>query len=157
MISASRFAAAPHSALALLAFGLIAGASAGMAAVPPLINKGTWIESKSASCQDKISCFVEFTPVPAGRTLIARNVSCRIHTLNYNTFTDYLVLGGNARSSYLNAGPPMNSNNRIYVMNSRIFVPFLPAAKPRITYKLLAVGFETSISIACTLSGELKP
>ncbi len=140
-----------YRALAAFSLGLAAFAPPAGAAQ---ISAGTWIETVGKSCPNTQFCFVDFSAVPAGKTLIARNVACRLVIPN-TASNALLYLGAGGKLSYLVPGTPIRVGTGLqYYLNTEIFVPFVAGVNPKVAYTATAVI--ASIYLSCTLSGELK-
>ena len=134
--------------ITLATFALPAGAA-------PQIEHGTWIDSLSKLCGGTFTCTGIFTAVPAGKTLIARNISCRI-TIPTQYSALAIGLTGNNKVVNLVFGPSIvQGSSEYYVVNTEIFDPFKAGAIPTVNYTSNATAPSTRLN--CTLSGELRP
>ena len=119
----------------------------------PVNSQGIWMDAQTRTCSNSTFCTMTFFPVPTGKTLIARFIGCR---LSAPTAADRIFIGGNGFVTYLVTGTrnTVGSLNQ-YVTNTEILLTFTASQKPSVTAILTASA--TSISFACTLSGDLKP
>ena len=139
-------------ALAAVALGVAALLpSAGVAAQ---ISQGTWYESLSTSCSATTTCALTFTAIGAGKTLVARNVSCRMVTPNKALITNLSVSG--AGTTYIPVGAPQVTfaSQRWFFASAEIFSTFIAGQTPRVSF---SSGVSGNLILSCSLSGELRP
>lgn len=121
----------------------------------PVISQGAWYESINRDCANVSACTLTFTPVGTGKTLIARNVTCRLITPN-NARTTLYVWGNSSGTTQIALGAPqiVYSTNRRYYVNAEILMPFVGGNRARIVVNTEVLG---NVGLYCSLSGELKP
>jgi hypothetical protein len=143
-------------ALITLAAGTAAAAPAVHAAA--LIIDGTYTDSASTGCGTTHYCPLNsLNVVPTGKTLIVRNVSCDI-SHRAATSPHYLYLAGNgARRTNLQLGTPtaVTSISKRYGFTIETFATFIGGQRPNIQFAVLSQP--GSISINCTIAGEVRP
>jgi hypothetical protein len=146
------FRARRARATAAVALGLAALATSAGAA--PQISQGTWYEGRSTNCTGALSCTLSLTAIPAGKTLIARNLACRLTTPRSGIVTGFSLSG--VGTTFVPVGLPQytSSSTRYYYVNAEIFSTFIAAQIPRVSFSSIPSG---NLSLTCSLSGELKP
>ena len=133
----------------------LAAVLAGSAGAAPIITLGNYIEDGVQTCTNVTSCRLTFTALPAGKSLIVHNVSCRVSftvgTARLNSF----YLAGQGKESYLVIGSTSTTgSNALYQVNNAVFAPYAPGAPPFI---YVSIDRASIISLNCTIAGELKP
>ena len=137
---------------ALVAVSVVAFASP--AAAAPQIVEGTWMETKSTSCNNTSSCTAVFTAVQAGKTLVVQNLACKLGT-QQTALVRSLYLFNGVQTAFVNAGAPTTFNGlREFAVNTEVLFVVKAAAIPRVLFFSTGIGTQ---SINCTLTGTLRP
>jgi hypothetical protein len=139
-----------------IALGL---AFAPLASSAPLISQGAYVETKQTvanACLAKTFCQISFTAIPAGKTLIVRDVSCSL-TTGGSPPPVVLVVALAASSRFIHLLPIFLgtvSGRNYYAVNTSVFVPFTPGQIPSLSFQASPAS---QMAMLCTIAGELKP
>jgi hypothetical protein len=144
------FASTPCRLAALSLALVLLAPSAGAV---PQISQGTWTEYVNQVCYTTYDCSATFTAVPTGKTLIARNISCRLAMPPSTSSFAYVYLStspaGADRRHHLvfeNAYTiQFTTLTLVRVANDDIFVPFVAGQRPSV--RILATANASVIQL----------
>jgi hypothetical protein len=136
-----------------------------VAAAKPTIVQGFYQEGHSFQCFTKL-CTVDFTAIPAAKSLILQHVSCAIQVTSGSVLTELHVtsISNNAtQSDRLNYLVPelLGTENlgagddTFYHVNNDVLVIVTALEIPRVWINLSAPAL--TLAGHCSISGQLKP
>lgn len=143
------------TAATMIAVATLAAASSGAVAAPQIQN-GFYQESISTSCAGSTVCVGSFTAVPAGKTLVVRQIECRgIVPGNAQVYGTALHSFGAGISgkSYLTGKveKAINPAGAFAYTYSQEAVNMFSGTTPRVT--MYATVAPATFNLQCTISG----
>ena len=120
----------------------------------PSIISGTYQEALFIACQNKESCTVSFTAVPAGKTLTVSQVSCTVFLEPTSLKIESLSFGvGNALRSLTPTQMPATTVKR-FQSNDQVLAAFKAGNIPR-AFVVIDVPSPSFVSFGCSIAGHL--
>jgi hypothetical protein len=144
-----------RGAIAIAALVLSCGLIPQFVRAAPLISQGYYEDAAGKFCTSLTSCTASFTPVPVGKTLIVRNVSCSIAVFaTSGVRVSQLLLTGNQRLTHINVPTPLaNGGKTVFLFNEDLTKLLVGQQRPDV---VIRVEQSTSMSMSCNLVGEIK-
>lgn len=138
----------------LLTAAILGLAATGPAGAAPAIVGAFYSENNSKSCGGVASCTMSFSAIPAGRSVVVRNLTCSVRHGAAATTSILFPFTGNGRNAWPKLGLAVTSGGtRVYTVNEEMFALFTAGQSPAIG---LSVNTATTISLFCTISGDIR-
>ena len=121
----------------------------------PTIAKGYYEDAAGRFCTSGTSCTILFSPVPAGNTFIASNLSCSISIFSTSAVSvTQLVLSGNTKSTQLGDHKPFLSGGKtIVTFNEELLKIFSGDQRPAVT---ITLALPNSMTMSCNIVGKIS-
>ena len=144
-----------HIRRAVLVTAAVLGlATTGPAGAAPIIVGSVYSEYNTKSCGGTTTCSMAFSAIPAGKSVVIRNLTCSVRHGTSATTPILFPFTGNGRIAWPKLGLAVTSGGtRVYTVNEEMFALFTAGQSPAIGF---SVNTATTIFLYCTISGDIR-